>query len=292
MERWFLAYKAALTDDIPRLAMIASLYLVFTLAEVGLPAERGHGIRGRIRNILLAMIFLLGGLAAASAVMMFFPWRPRIRQARGIDTSIGVCTGYLLVIDFLYYWYHRAQHRFTFLWPIHELHHADVELNVTTSNRTYWLELPVQFFIISLPTWFLIGIDTVSWFVLPFVTTFWLLFTHANVPLRLGWLTPIICGPHLHRIHHSNLSSHRNRNFAQFFPIYDVLFGTYYRPARDEFPTTGTRDLASDAGLLHVLVRPFLIWARRPRTLPAPGWRSASSPRKAGTRRRPSSAQR
>ncbi len=262
MERWFLALKSALIGDLPRLGMLASLYIIFTLFEVGLPAQPHQGLRGRIRNILFAMIFLLGGLAAASAVMLFFPWRPRIREAGGIGTSILVCVGYLFLIDFLYYWYHRAQHSFSFLWPIHELHHADGELNVTTSNRTYWIELPIQFLVISLPTHFLIGIDTGAWVIVPFVTTFWLLFTHANLRLRLGWLTPIICGPHLHRIHHSNLGRHLNKNFAQFFPIYDVLFGTYYGPARDEFPTTGTRSMASDATLGDVLARPFWTWAQ------------------------------
>jgi sterol desaturase/sphingolipid hydroxylase (fatty acid hydroxylase superfamily) len=289
MEPWFLAYKSALAADLPRLGMIASLYLVFTLFEVRIPAQRGHRLRGRIRNILFASIFLLGGLAAATTAMLFFPWRPRIHRAGGAGTSILVCMAYLLLIDLLYYWYHRAQHYFTFLWPVHELHHADAELNVTTSNRTYWLELPIQLFLISLPTYFLIGIDTMSWLVLPFVTTSWLLFTHANLRLSLGWLTPIVCGPHLHRIHHSNLSPHLNKNFAQFFPIYDVLFGTYYRPGRNEFPTTGSEGLASDAGLLYVLAKPFGTWARMPRPLPSPKSSPVPSSRKAGsTGRRPS----
>jgi sterol desaturase/sphingolipid hydroxylase (fatty acid hydroxylase superfamily) len=98
------------------------------------------------------------------------------------------------------------------------------------------------------------------------VTTSWLLFTHANLRLRLGLLTPILCGPHVHRIHHSNLIRHRDKNFAQFFPIFDVVFGTYYRPGRDEFPTTGTQSMASDSRLGDVLARPFLTWAHAFRT--------------------------
>src|SRR5207245_4268572 len=79
MERWFSVYTSALSGDLPRLGLIASLYVIFTLFEVGLPAQPGHGLRGRVRNIVFAVIFLLGGLAAASAVMLFFPWRPRLR---------------------------------------------------------------------------------------------------------------------------------------------------------------------------------------------------------------------
>jgi sterol desaturase/sphingolipid hydroxylase (fatty acid hydroxylase superfamily) len=262
MERWFLDFLAALTDDLPRLGMIVGLYAVFALFEVGFPAERAQGLRGRVRNVLFGMIYVLGGLAAVSAVMLLFPWRPRVREAAGVGTSFLVGVGYLVVIDFLYYWYHRAQHTFSFLWAIHELHHADAELNVTTSYRTYWLELPVQLLVISLPAFFVIGIDRVSMRFFPVVTTFWLLFIHANLRLRFGWLTPIICGPQLHRVHHSNRPAHLNKNFAQFFPIYDVLFGTYYSPAVDEFPTTGTEHLASDAALGRVLARPLRSWAR------------------------------
>src|SRR5436189_6345946 len=36
---------------------------------------------------------------------------------------------YLLAYDFLYYWLHRAQHRYDVLWSIHKLHHSDTNVN-------------------------------------------------------------------------------------------------------------------------------------------------------------------
>ena len=35
---------------------------------------------------------------------------------------------------------------------------------------------------------------------------------------------------------------HKDRNFAAFFPIWDILFRTFYFPKRDEFPDTGIVD--------------------------------------------------
>jgi sterol desaturase/sphingolipid hydroxylase (fatty acid hydroxylase superfamily) len=32
-----------------------------------------------------------------------------------------------------------------------------------------------------------------------------------------------------------------DKNFVAFFPIWDILFGTYYQPGRDEFPPTGVQ---------------------------------------------------
>ena len=46
-------------------------------------------------------------------------------------------------------------------------------------------------------------------------------------------------GPQGHRIHHSRMREHFDQNFAAFFPIWDVLFGTYHYPERDEYPSTG-----------------------------------------------------
>ena len=57
-----------------------------------------------------------------------------------------------------------------------------------------------------------------------------------------GPLTPVIAGPQLHRLHHSRRPEHTDVNFAAFFPIWDVLFGTYVRPGSDDWPETGTHD--------------------------------------------------
>jgi sterol desaturase/sphingolipid hydroxylase (fatty acid hydroxylase superfamily) len=92
------------------------------------------------------------------------------------------------------------------------------------------------------------------------VAAFLLVFTHANVKLRLGVLTPLIVGPQVHRIHHSRLPEHQDKNFAQYFPVIDKMFGTYHAPGPDEFPPTGTPHLATDAPLSQVLSRPFLHW--------------------------------
>jgi sterol desaturase/sphingolipid hydroxylase (fatty acid hydroxylase superfamily) len=126
--------------------------------------------------------------------------------------------------------------------------------------RTYWLDRPIQTFIIGLPISYVVGIDERAAIMLPFVLTSWLFFTHANLRLRLGILTPVICGPQLHRIHHSIMPEHLNKNLAQFFPVLDILFGTYYAPARNEFPSTGTPGLASDASLGQVLGKPIKVW--------------------------------
>lgn len=213
--------------------------------------------------MVFTAIFLVTGAALTGYLYSIIPVKTRLLSDQNIAVSVAIILAYVFLTDFIFYWYHRAEHRFKFFWAIHELHHSDSELNATTSMRTYWLERPLQTMAMTIPVGAIVGVDRTALLVLPFTLLAWLFFTHANWKLRLGWLTPIITGPQIHRIHHSRLPEHQGKNFAQFFPILDILFGTYYKPARDEFPPTGTSSLDSNAGISSVMIRPFRIWTRR-----------------------------
>ena len=142
------------------------------------------------------------------------------------------------------------------------MHHADTELNATTSFRTYWLEAPIQTILVMTPILLVFGDLGPDHELAVFVgANFFLLFSHCNFRLSLGPLTSILCGPQLHRIHHSRLLEHQNTNFAQYFPLLDRIFGTYHAPADDEYPPTGAEGLASNAPFWLAMLQPFTIWA-------------------------------
>ena len=79
-------------------------------------------------------------------------------------------------------------------------------------------------------------------------------------------------GPQGHRIHHSRLDQHHDKNYAAYFPVWDLLFGTYHHPARDEFPPTGLNDEPEIDSFSETLVLPFRAWRKMFRD-----WRSHSS---------------
>lgn len=245
----------------PQLLFILALYGLITLAETRYPAEPGQGWRGRGLNLLLgAQYFLLGNAGLAAWYLLLpLPPLPTPESHRPVTTLLLILTA-LLIVDFLFYWYHRLQHRWAWLWAIHELHHSDEALNVTSSFRTYWLERPLQAALIGLPMALLMGAHRPAglWFLA--ATTALLLFSHANLRLSLGPLTPVVVGPQLHRLHHARAVAYHDCNFAQYFPLLDVLFGTYRAPGRGEFPATGVDGVAGDAGLGWVLARPFRLW--------------------------------
>jgi sterol desaturase/sphingolipid hydroxylase (fatty acid hydroxylase superfamily) len=172
----------------------------------------------------------------------------------------------MLAEDLIFYWVHRAQHRYEWLWAMHSFHHSDDDLNVTSSYRHYWIERPFWvLFYVPLGLVFRISPDVAA--VYGFMFTFFAMFPHMNIRLELGPLTRIVLGPQLHRIHHSVYREHFNTNFAGAFPVWDLVFGTYRAPGRGEFPPTGVPDMVGRPSPLHVLLWPMYrpVSAERPR---------------------------
>ncbi|HLD20823.1 MAG TPA: sterol desaturase family protein [Patescibacteria group bacterium] len=259
MSVWVEHVLLLIKSDAIRIALIVLLIVGFTHVEILAPAQAGQTVAGRLRNLGYIALFFVLGASGVALLARFLQVQPQLLSVSGWGIVLALLAG-LVLSDLLFYWYHRAQHAWVWLWPLHELHHSDTELNVTTSMRSYWLEYPIQVLLIALPVQMLIGVrvQTLAWSML--IMTSWLYFTHTNVRLRLGPLTPLVCGPQVHRIHHSIETKHQNKNFAQFFPVIDILFGTYYAPGHEEFPATGTPALASNASYATTLVRPFKVW--------------------------------
>ncbi len=258
-DRWLIGFERLFFGEAWNFVWVLAAFAMLTALELLIPAQTGQRWQGRARNLAYAAIYLPFGLAALSLWYAVIEGRTDPQQAR-LD-SLMLLPVYLFVGDLAYYSYHRAQHRFAPLWAIHELHHADTELNVTTSYRTYWLEAPVQSILVASPALLIFGHVAPALGLLAMITTRCvLLFAHCNLRLPLGPLTPIVCGPQWHRIHHSVLPQHADKNFAQLFPVIDWMFGTYYAPARHEYPPTGTAILRSDESLWRAQTRPFVIW--------------------------------
>jgi len=160
------------------------------------------------------------------------------------DTILGgVGQFFLLLIvhDFFYYIFHRCQHTWAWFWAHHKMHHTEVHMNATTSFRHHWMENVYRIPFIFIPMG-LFNIDGAYTVLVWDAALVWAVFTHLNMRLSLGRLTPYFAGPQFHRIHHSALPEHFNRNFSAFFPIWDVIFRSYHRPQKAEYPPVGLSD--------------------------------------------------
>ncbi|HVH75905.1 MAG TPA: sterol desaturase family protein [Stellaceae bacterium] len=165
----------------------------------------------------------------------------------------------LLANDLFAYLWHRAQHKLPALWAMHSLHHSAEALNIITGARHFWLEtvittafLPVLAILFKIPHAIVVAV--VASALLPDGAS------HLNLRLPLGRFALLVNNPQYHRIHHSLEPQHQNKNFCKVLPLFDVIFGTAWRPGRDEFPAPGLLPHDVPAGFLDGIRWPLRRW--------------------------------
>lgn len=168
---------------------------------------------------------------------------------------------YMVAVDLLVYWIHRAQHSFRFLWAFHSTHHSQTELNFLTSQRVHPLDRLFQDTLMFVPMR-LLGFDEAAWIPMYLWGEFSLAAQHSRIPWRYGPLYRVVVSPAFHNFHHSVDPAHHNRNFAGLFSFWDYVFGTAVEDDRRRPERYG---LGGDApaSLGQTLLKPFEM-LRRP----------------------------
>lgn len=168
-----------------------------------------------------------------------------------------------VALDLAVYLQHVASHAVPALWRIHAVHHADLDVDLTTGVRFHPLEIGLSL------AWkaavvAVLGAD--PWAVVAFeaVLNASAVYTHGNLRLperadRL--LRRLFCTPDMHRIHHSVVPAETHSNFGFFLSVWDRLFRTYRAAPRAGWDglvlgLPGERDPAR-LGLAGLLAMPF-----------------------------------
>lgn len=158
----------------------------------------------------------------------------------------------LILADILFYWVHRAQHRFAWLWRFHAVHHSQDDLDVLHAV-THPVESFTRLLVITVPIGVLVSFDVISICVLASLMAIQTKLTHLRAPIHFGVLGKVIADNRFHFIHHSRDPADYNCNFADRFPFIDRLFGTYREP-RPLLPETGLGDRGPPATLRQYLL--------------------------------------
>ncbi len=162
---------------------------------------------------------------------------------------------FLVVSDFLLYWFHRWYHG-AHLWKYHAVHHSSVELDWISAARFHPVNILFGTVLVDVAL-LLAGISpNVMLWVGPF-TTASSAFVHANLNWTLGPFKYVIAGPVFHRWHHTAADRGGSSNFAGTFPIWDILFGTWYMPAHQLPDAYGIDDKQFPQGFGSQLLYPF-----------------------------------
>ena len=181
------------------------------------------------------------------------PWWPGVT-----DTALAAFLVYLLLLDFVDYLMHRAQHRFDAWWALHALHHSQRQMTMWSDNRNHLLDDLIRDALL-VQIGHLIGVAPAQFVAIVAFGQLVESLSHANLRLSFGLIGErLLVSPRFHRLHHAIGLGHESAagsgtlggcNFAVLFPVWDILFGTadFRSPVgptgiRDQLPEEGGRD--------------------------------------------------
>ncbi len=245
---------------------LGALGMVLGSMERAFPARRQRFFRpewGTDALFFLGQYFVFGGLTAfvlakvdgcfgVAALSGLRPWSAQIPLP--LRALLALALG-----DVCIYWFHRACHRFDFLWRFHAVHHSSERLDFLAAYREHPFDGVCTVLLLNLPG-IAIGLPFEALGGLIAFRGAWAIFIHSNVRVPLGPLRVLFGAPELHHYHHARVPRTLH-NFANLAPWLDVLFGTYYLPSEHESYELGLTD-PWPRGYVAQLLRPFGIQAR------------------------------
>jgi sterol desaturase/sphingolipid hydroxylase (fatty acid hydroxylase superfamily) len=148
----------------------------------------------------------------------------RVSLPLSFEIIIGV-----LALDLIIYGQHVIFHSVPLLWRLHMMHHADLDIDVTTGLRFHPIEVILSMGI-KIAAVIIIGPPVLAVILFEVLLNGTSMFNHGNIrmpPHVDGLLRLIVVTPDMHRVHHSVIIKETNSNFGFNFPWWDRLLGTY-----------------------------------------------------------------
>jgi sterol desaturase/sphingolipid hydroxylase (fatty acid hydroxylase superfamily) len=204
-----------------RTSFFAVVFAAMALWEIGAPRRAlvaGRNLRwpNNLGILLIGVICVrvLIPTAAVGAALFAAGRGWGLFHLAGLRLSVAALLGFL-VLDLVIYAQHVVFHKVPLLWRLHRMHHADLDIDVTTGGRFHPFEILISM-LIKIATVIAFGIPVVAVVLFEVVLNATSLFNHANVSmpsaldriLRLLVVTP-------------------DSNFGFNLPWWDRLFGTY-----------------------------------------------------------------
>jgi sterol desaturase/sphingolipid hydroxylase (fatty acid hydroxylase superfamily) len=196
--------------------------------ELSIPGERRwsrHGLLLILSSVTSVAIYRIGPVVvAASLVHSGFGLFHQIALPYPVRFILTI-----LLLDFVRYAVHWAEHHVPILWRMHQVHHSDPDFDLSTGARVHPLET-VLMQGVTLAVVALLAPPVAAVLAVELLTCFQVFFAHANVSMPVGlekYLRRVVVTPQMHRVHHSEDAKEQGRNLSDIFPWWDHLFRTY-----------------------------------------------------------------
>ena len=262
-------YEAITFETQLRVEIFSGVFLLMALWEALAPKRRltvsktgrwGNNIGIILLDTLLVRLLLPGAGVALAAAAENADWGVLRHLPLGFWGKTAIA---ILFLDLVVYLQHLMFHATPLLWRLHMMHHADMDIDVTTGLRFHPIEILISMGI-KLSAIAVIGPTIAAVIAFEIILNATAMFNHGNIRLPAGidrMLRLLVVTPDMHRVHHSVVIRETNSNFGFNFPWWDRLFGTYRaQPVRGHTDMTIGLAQFRDPGritLLHLIMLPF-----------------------------------
>jgi sterol desaturase/sphingolipid hydroxylase (fatty acid hydroxylase superfamily) len=226
---------------------VAALVLVLLFLQWRFPLRSQHfGILRRlIRNYVVSVPgFVIVRFAMLPAPLAVAAWAQGrhlgLLNWLGLHGWIASLVAFVLM-DYAYWWWHWANHKVPLFWRFHNVHHTDLDMDVTTAARFHFGEMFFSTGFLSL-TLLVLGVAPLTFAVFFIVFEAATCFHHSNwrLPIDLERiLNLVLVTPRMHGIHHSIVERETSSNWGTIFYWWDKLHGTLRRDVPQDAITIG-----------------------------------------------------
>src|SRR5580700_11387518 len=129
----------------------------------------------------------------------------------------------LVLLDVAIYLQHVMFHAVPALWRVHRMHHADLDLDVTTGARFHPIEIMLSM-LIKFGVVAALGTPVLGVLIFEVLLNATSMFNHGNARLSVRldrFLRWFVVTPDMHRVHHSIVVGETNSNFGFNLPWWD-----------------------------------------------------------------------
>lgn len=227
------------TETILRLSAFIGIFAAMALIEIAAPRRELRHSKPRrwltnlsISGLNALVVRLMAMLAVPVAAVAAAEWA-RIAgwgafNLLGWPFWLEVLIA-IIVLDLAIYGQHVLFHKVPALWRLHQVHHADVDFDVSTALRFHPVEIALSM-LIKIAVVLALGASAIAVVLFEIILNGCAMFNHANIKLPNGLdrlLRRVLVTPDMHRVHHSVVPTETDSNFGFNLSIWDRLFRTY-----------------------------------------------------------------
>lgn len=228
-----------LSEPVVRFGAFALVFSVMALLELAIPKrelgfERQRRWLTNLTIVGLGILFVrLLGLIAAPLVAVAAAMLAET-NGWGLLNQLALPAWFeialaILILDFAIWLQHLISHKVPLFWRLHRMHHADVDIDVSTALRFHPIEIGLSM-LYKVGWVLLLGPAALAVVLFEIILNGCAMFNHANVDLP-PWLDrvlrTVLVTPDMHRVHHSIIRREHDSNYGFNLSIWDRLFGTY-----------------------------------------------------------------